>query len=189
MKTKFLRFHFLGIISGSYMAMLVIISCGVWAYGQGPASNNVEVQREAMKKLAFLSGRWSGPVTVMRGPGQAQHLTQTEDVEYKLDGLVLLVEGKSTSQEGKTEFSALATISYDDSARRYQIRAYNEGHYVDTELAVLADGFTWSFPAGPGRVVNTMHLTAKDEWDEVSEFRMGSVPPRPSVEMLLQHVS
>ena len=29
------------------------------------------------------------------------HLTQTEDVEYKLDGLILLIEGKSTSPDGK----------------------------------------------------------------------------------------
>jgi len=80
-------------------------------------SANVEVQRAAMRKLSFLAGHWSGPVTVARGPGEPLHLTQTEDVEYKLDGLVLLVQGKGTSPDGKVQFSALGTIAYDDALR------------------------------------------------------------------------
>jgi hypothetical protein len=82
----------------------------------------------------------------------------------------------------------LATISFDDATRTYRIRAYNNGHYVDTELSVLADGFSWSFLAGPVRIVNTMHLTAKGEWQEVTEVNVGNAPPRRSVEMVLQHL-
>src|SRR5262245_56442487 len=94
-----------------------------------------------MHKLSFLAGRWSGPATIRRGPGEALHLTQTEDVEFKLDGLVLLIEGKSSGAEGKVMFSALATISYDDSSLTYRFRAYNDGHYVETELSVPPNGF------------------------------------------------
>jgi hypothetical protein len=86
-------------------------------------------------------------------------------------------------------FSALSTISFDTAARTYHIRAYNNGHYVDAKLSLLPHGFSWSFPAGPVRMLNTMHLTAKGEWNEVSEVVMGGAPPRPSVEMLLRHVS
>ncbi len=154
---------------------------------QHPASNSVNAQREAMHKLSFLTGHWSGPISIFRGPGEALHLTQTENVEYKLDGLVLLVEGKSTSADGKVLFSALATIAYDDSSHTYHLRAYNAGHYVDTELSALSNGFTWSFMAGPAHVANTMRLTGKGEWDEVTDVTVGSNPPHRSVEMRLQH--
>jgi hypothetical protein len=153
---------------------------------QNPNSNTVEMQRQAMRQLSFLVGHWSGPVTVSRGPGEPMHFTQTENVEYKLDGLVLLIEGKSAGADGETQFSALATIAYGDNSHSYHFRAYNDGRYLDTELTVTDHGFSWGFTAGPAHIVNTMHLTPKGEWNEVTEFTVGNSPPHRSVEMLLQ---
>src|SRR5581483_3154234 len=132
---------------------------GLPAAAQPPSQNSVETQRNAMSNLSFLVGHWSGPVTITRGQGEPLHLTQTEKVEYKLDGLVLLIEGKSTTADGKVLFSALATVAYDDSSRAYHFRAYNDGHYLDTDLSVPDRGFSWSFTAGPAHISNTMHLT------------------------------
>src|SRR5882724_2183396 len=154
---------------------------------QPPASTSTDVQRAAMQKLAFLVGHWSGPVTVSRGPGEPLHLIQTEDILYKLDGLVLLIEGASRNSEGKVLFRALATISFDDVSHTYRFRAYNDGHYLDTELTLLTDGFSWSYVAGPTHIANTMHLTNKGEWAENTEATFGKNPPRRSVDMLLQH--
>jgi hypothetical protein len=169
-------------------ATAMMISFSLSLAAQQPVTNNVDAQREAMRKLSFLAGRWSGPVTVIRGPGEPLHLTQTEDVEYKLHGLVLLIEGKSTGADGKVLFSALATIAYDDTSHTYHFRAYHDGLYLDTELSVPANGFSWSFTAGPAHIVNTMHLTGKGEWDEVTEATVGSNPPHRSVDMLLKHL-
>jgi hypothetical protein len=174
-------------LSKTLLAAACVISFGLPLAAQQPASNNVDVQREAMRKLSFLAGHWSGAVTIVRGPGEPLHLTQTEAVEYKLDGLVLLIEGKSTGADGQAQFSALATIAYDDGSHTYRFRAYNDGHYLDTELSVPANGFSWSFTAGPAHIVNTMQLTGKGEWSEVTEVTVGSNPPHRSVEMLLQH--
>lgn len=147
---------------------------------------NVDAQRDAMKKLAFLAGHWSGPVSVARGPGEPLKLTQTENVELKLDGLVLLIEGQSTGADGKAQFQALATIAYDDASHTYRFRAYNGGRYLDTELTVQTDGFAWGFDAGPAKIRNTMHLTAKSEWQETTDVTFGTAPPNRSVDMLLQ---
>jgi hypothetical protein len=162
-----------------------MVSLALVAAAQQPPQNSADVQREAMQKLAFLAGRWSGEVTVVRGPGEPLHLTQREGVEYKLDGLVLLIEGKSTGADGKAQFEALATVAYDDGSQSYHIRAYNDGHYVDVPLTVRADGFSWGFMAGPARIENTMHLTAKGEWQETTDVTVGESPARRSVEMLL----
>jgi len=151
---------------------------------QGPGQAGVDAQREAMRKLSFLAGRWTGPVTVVRGP-EPLHLKQTEQVEYKLDGLVLLIEGMSTDSDGKSSFGALATVSYDETAHVYRFRAYSGGQYIDTELTMLADGFSWGFKAGPADIVNTMHLMAKGEWSEVTEATVGTNPPMHAVDMLL----
>jgi hypothetical protein len=164
-----------------------LIGCSLTIAAQQPSMPNVDAQREAMKKLAFLAGHWSGPVSVSRGPGEPLKLTQTENVQYKLDGLVLLIEGQSTGSDGKARFQALATIAYDDATHTYRFRAYNEGHYIDTELTVQPDGFAWGFTAGPAKIQNTMHLTDKGEWQESTDVTFGSNPTHRSVDMLLQH--
>jgi hypothetical protein len=168
------------------LATAVVMLFHLSLIAQPTASASVDAQREAMRQLSFLAGHWSGPVTIARGPGEALHLTQTEDVAYKLDGLVLLIEGKSTSADGKVTFSAMATVAYDDVSRTYRFRAYHDGHYLDTELAVPANGFSWGFMAGPAHIVNTMHLTAKGEWNEVTDVTVGNNSPHRSMDMLLQ---
>jgi hypothetical protein len=148
-------------------------------------SDEAASQRDAIHKLHFLVGTWSGPVSITHGPGEVLHLTQTEKVEYKLDGLVLLIEGRSTASDGSAPFQALATVAYDDASHTYRIHAYNAGHYVDTELTALTDGFSWAFDAGPAHILNTMHMTAKGEWQETSDVTFGGHSPVRSVDMLL----
>jgi hypothetical protein len=172
--------------AGATLMGLVALEGGGRMVATQPPGPSAEMQRQAMQKLAFLAGHWSGSVTVVRGPGQPLKAIQTEVVQYKLDGLVLLVEGRSTAPDGKVVFSALATIAYDDAAKTYRFRAYNDGRYVDAELAVPGNGFSWSYGAGPAHVVNTMKLTETGEWQESTEVEMGSGPPRKVVEMLLE---
>jgi hypothetical protein len=164
-----------------------LIGCALSLAAQQPSMPNAAAQREAMMKLAFLAGHWSGPVSISRGPGEPIKLTQTETVQFKLDGLVLLIEGQSTGPDGKAQFQALATIAYDDEAHIYRFRAYNDGHYIDTELTLSPEGFAWGFNAGPAKIQNTMHLTTKGEWQETTDVIFGSNPPHRSVDMLLQH--
>jgi hypothetical protein len=185
MKRVFLRLLARVVSKRTVGIVLVGAFGGALAAQQRPA-DNVAGQREAMRKLAFLAGHWAGPVTVVRGPGEPLHLTQTENVEYKLDGLVLLIQGKSTGQDGKGQFEALATVAYDDASQTYRFRAYHAGQYVDTPLSVLDAGFSWSMESGPAHIVNTMHLTSKGEWQETTEVTFGSNPPLHSVDMLLE---
>jgi hypothetical protein len=184
---NFPQFRFKRDASVRVLGLALLVVCGLALAAPQPPSNAADTQRQAMRKLNFLVGRWRGPVTVVRGPGEPLHLIQTEDVESRLDGLVLLIEGKSTGADGNAPFQALATIAFDEATRTYRFRAYNEGHYLDTELTVIPDGFSWGFAAGPAHIVNTMHLTSKGQWQESTEVAVGDNPPRKSVDMLLDH--
>ena len=148
---------------------------------------NIAAQREAMKKLAFLVGTWSGDATVIRGPGEPIKVRQTEDVKYKLNGLVLLIEGTGRNPAtGDAMFNALATISYDDTTSTYRFRAHNDGRYLDTELKVPNHGFEWGYKAGPAVVRFGMRLTEKGEWLETGEVMMGTNPPQKTFEMTVR---
>jgi hypothetical protein len=154
---------------------------------EGQQQPNAAVQREAMKKLDFLTGKWSGPASVSQGPGEPLKLTQSELVQYKMDGLVMLVEGTGRDAAGKIVFQALATIAYDDATSSYRFRAYNNGRYLDTDLKVTPKGFEWGYTAGPLKVNNVMRINDKGEWAEVTESAYGASPARKSVEMSLKH--
>ncbi len=181
--SRFIHLNSLHPLRGLCAALLTSLS--VVAAAQQPPVTSASVQRDAMQKLTFLVGQWTGPVTIVRGPGEPLHLTQNESIQFKLGGLVLLVEGKSTGADGKAQFEALATVAFDDASRTYHIRAYHDGNYLDAPLTVLTDGFSWGYDAGPAKIENTMHLTAKGEWQETTTVTFQNNPPRPSVEMLL----
>src|ERR1035441_7276030 len=96
-------------------AIVLVFLTGMAALGYGQRQAAVTAQRDAMKKLEFLVGRWSGEGIVVRGPGDPMRLRQTEDVQWKLDGLVMVVEGTGRNAEGQVVFRAFATIAYDDT--------------------------------------------------------------------------
>jgi len=153
-----------------------------------PGQPHVAAQRAAMSKLGFLIGRWSGQLLVQSGPGPALHFVQSEDVQPKVDGLVLLVDGEARASAGRAVFQALATISYDDVTATYRFRAYNDGRYLDTTLRVSGQGFSWGYTAGPATITNTMRLTPIGVWSEQTTTRVGTAPPRTTVEITLHRL-
>jgi hypothetical protein len=101
---------------------------------------NTETQRAAMRKLEFLLGEWSGEASVLRGPGLFVDMVQTESVHFKLDGLLLVIEGVGMSKvDGLPVLQALAVISFNDEAGVYWMRAFNDGRWLETEVT-LAEG-------------------------------------------------
>jgi hypothetical protein len=107
---------------------------------------NIEAQRAAMKKLDFLLGTWAGEARIVRGPGEMVEMMQTEEAQYKLDGLVLTIEGVGrTKSEGKAVLQAFGIISYDDESEKYYMRAFNDGRFLEPEVKLLdaAKGMSW----------------------------------------------
>ena len=150
------------------------------------AQPNVPAQREAMKKVAFLVGTWTGEATTKRGD-QTIKVTQTEQVTYKLDGLLLLIEGTGRNPvSGEVMFRALATVAYDDAAGVYHFRAYNDGNYLDTELKVPENGFEWGYKAGPAQIRFVMKLNDKGDWVETGDVTAGKTPPQEFFSMTVR---
>ena len=164
------------------LALALVIPC----VAQLPRMPDLAAQRTAMKKLDFLVGKWAGEAHVLRGPGDPAVLIQTEEAQYKLDGLILTIEGVGrTKADGKLALQAFGIVSYDDESATYRMRAFNDGRFLETEVKLLDDGqgFSWGFAVGQIKTSSVMRLSEAGDWTEHGEITIGSQAPRKFMEL------
>ena len=159
---------------------------------QAPQTPNVEAQRAAMKRLDFLVGEWSGQASAARGPGIVVELEQSEVAQFKLDGLVLMIEGVGrTKSDGKLALQALGLISFDDASGAYRMRAYNDGRWLETDVKLLEDGkgLSWGFSLEEISTKSVLRINDKGEWTELAEITVGARAPQKLMELVVRRVS
>ena len=173
------------------LAILISTAATPIVMAQTLKTVNIEAQRAAMKKLSFLIGEWSGTASAVRGPGIVLELQQTEVAQYKLDGLVLMIEGVGrTAADSKPSLQALGLISFDDAAGVYRMRAFNDGRWLETEVKLLDDGksLTWGFSFGEIRTKSLLRINEKGEWTEHAEYTLGSAAPQRLMDLVVRRV-
>lgn len=155
---------------------------------QLPRVPNLEAQRAAMKKLDFLVGEWAGQARMFRGPGDPIEFLQTEVAQYKLDGLLLMIEGIGRTKSGQPVLQALGLISYDDETHTYHMRAFNDGRFLETEVKLLAEGqeMTWGFALGEIKTKSVLRINEAAEWTELHEITIGSAPPKKLMDLAVR---
>lgn len=121
--------------------------------------------------------------------GEPVTLTQTEEVQYKLDGLVLVIEGTGRSlTDQRPVLQALGIISYDDATGSYHIRAWNDGRFLESEVQLLDDGkgLRWGFGVGEIRSRSVLKIERDGQWTEVAELTIGSQPARKLMDLAVR---
>jgi hypothetical protein len=139
-----------------------------------------------MKKLKFLVGEWSGEASVLRGPGQTMELIQTESAQFKLEGLVLVIEGVGrTKVDGKPALQALGLVSFDDETGTYRMRAFNDGRWLETDvrLADSENSISWGFALGEFKTTTVLRINEKGEWTELGELVIGDRAPQKMMDL------
>jgi hypothetical protein len=103
-------------------------------------------------------------------------LLQTEEARFKLDGLVLVIEGVGRAKSGEQSLlQALGVISYDDESASYHLRAFNDGRFLETTVKLLeeGDGMRWGFALGEIRTNTVLRINERGEWTEAGEITIG----------------
>ena len=153
---------------------------------------DIEAQRTAMRELGFLVGEWSGKASVLREPGQFVELAQTESAQFKLDGLVLVIEGVGrTKADGKVALQALGLISFDDETGTYRMRAFNDGRWLETEVKLADSGgsISWGFALGQFKTTTVLRINENGEWTEHGELVIGDRPAQKMMELKVRRSS
>jgi len=160
------------------------------AHSQAPGPSVAQ-----MKRLDFWIGEWKGDGWIEMIPGQRHTFVQTESVQPKLGGVLLLIEGlgKRKAMPGESEavsHNALAVVSYDGVSKTYRFRSYiMQGHSLETEAKVGDKRVEWSMPGpGGGTIRYTITLNDKGQWFEIGERSADGKVWTRFFEMTLQRV-
>jgi hypothetical protein len=159
-----------------------------------PNENATVVHREKMKVFDAWVGKWEGTSTLQMGPGTPNPASVVENIQSKLDGTILLIEGigkvkDEASDVLKIVHHAMAVLSYDRHRQEYKLKSYlNNGNSTDAWFKILDDHrYQWGFDAGniKMRYSITLDPTA-GTWAEIGEFSRDGGPWTKVFEMNLR---
>lgn len=59
-----------------------------------------------MRKVGFLIGKRVGEARLLRGAAESVELLQSEEAQFKLDGLILMIEGVGRTKRAASDSSS-----------------------------------------------------------------------------------
>jgi len=127
---------------------------------------------EAMAKLAGMVGDWEGTGWMRQGPGEPNHTRGTETVESRLEGRILVVEGRHWAKDDASHLvhHAFGVISYDAEAGHYRFQTHlATGRSGDHEMRLEGDAILWFMDTPRGKIRYTIRIQ-DGTWNEVGEF-------------------
>jgi hypothetical protein len=166
------------------LLIAVVLAAGAMAQQPKPPT----AQLDEMKKASFLLGRWKGSGTMEMAPGQRHTFNQTEDVESKLGGLLVVIQGEGKSDAGRVGHQAFAVLSYQEPGG-FHFRSWDQfGRTIDAPATFKDGTFVWSMQAGPSHMRYTIHVGSDGQWREIGEMSMDGTTWRKFFEMTLDRV-
>jgi hypothetical protein len=158
-----------------------------------PAQKPPVDQLEQLKKLDWLVGTWTGEGWIEFQPGQRRDFSQTELVQKKAGGTVLLIEGIgktkiASTNSAVTVLEAITLVSYDPRKERFRWYSHTDrGYLTDIEPKVGDRTLQWAVDApGIGTMRYTIRLNEKGAWFEIGEMSKNGVDWRKFFEMTLR---
>lgn len=143
------------------------------AQGLGNASDAL---KQEMQKLAYFAGKWKGEAIAKQRNGTDTKVIQEEEIQFKLDNTVLLIEGTGRNPENLNEivFNALAIVSYDEATKEFKLRSHvKDGKKTDAYFKILAENhFEWGFDVpNNAKIRYDIKLDPKAKtWVEIGEY-------------------
>jgi hypothetical protein len=175
------------IMKSILFAFICSVLCASFAFGQDNKAS-VEAQRAEMKKLDAMLGKWQGAGWIQQGK-ERETFTGTENVQRKIDGLAILVEGRFVDKKDVVIHETLGVFSYNQASKDYDFNTFlHSGRKGQYTMKQNDTGWQWGFSFPGGVIRYNIKLTA-DTWHEAGDISMDEGKTwRPFFEMTLKKV-
>lgn len=144
---------------------------------------------EAMKQLPALEGRWEGEGWIRMGQGEPTKFVGEEIVERRLDGRVMLIEGRHfLPDRSEVVHHAFAVVTWDNDAKQYRFSSQVANRGGGDYKGYMKDGaFVWEIDGASG-LVRFVITVDGDTWHEVGHIQRND-RWYPMFEMTLKRVA
>jgi hypothetical protein len=152
-------------------------------------AQDAKVNRENLRKLDFMTGNWKGEATIQQRGSAPIKVVQEEKIEWRLDSLLLTVEGTGRDPlTKKVNFHAFAIIAYNQQTKQLGMKSFTmEGRQTEAYFNVVADNqYTWGFDVPTGKIKYSITISPQAKtWVEKGEFSPDGTQWFPFMEMNL----
>lgn len=146
--------------------LIVLTLCSTLTWGQSTMTDSIS--KLEISKLDFLVGKWEGTGWIMGRDNQKHDFQQTEDIQFKIDSVAILIEGMGKSNK-KITHNALAIISYNKKDSNYTFQSYTStGRGGNFKAELSGKKFYW-YPNDNMRYI--IWINEKGQWYETGEFK------------------
>lgn len=152
------------------LLILVVTSFQVSAWSQVSYELNLDNQRK-MAPLSSLEGKWKGSGWMMGQDRVRQNFEQEENIEMKLSGTILQIEGIG-SADGQVVHHALALIQAKEEEGKYEFTSFLQSGMKGTYPAQFEGGkLIWN-PTDQVRYI--IQINDQGQWHEIGEYNAGN---------------
>ena len=148
--------------------ILIVSICLIFtlsSYGQSLTTDSTS-QKE-VGKLAFIVGNWEGEGWRMERDGKKHTFTQSEKIQFKLDGTAVLIEGLGKDKD-QVIHNALAIITYNKAEKNYSFKSFLSSGLGGSFKAELLDDKLYWYPNESIRYI--ISLNDSGQWYETGEM-------------------
>ena len=127
----------------------------------------------AMKQIEIMDGKWEGSGWRMNPDGTKSNSDVVENLYFKLDSTLLVLEGLGTDDDGKAVHNAFGIISFDPFKKKFQMKSFlSNGLSTDADFEVVEPNksFKWWFKPPRGGTVKYTISYQDNIWTEIGEF-------------------
>ncbi|HNP20032.1 MAG TPA: hypothetical protein PKL31_16455 [Fulvivirga sp.] len=144
-------------------------------------------QTNSLELLKPLEGKWSGSGWISLPDRTVVKFNQTEDIQFKLNNNIVLINGKGKDITGKTpDFEAYAII-YAEAPGVLKMSAHTmEGEHTLADLTLEPGIMTWWFKVPNGGTVKYSTTFTDTTWTEKGNYSPDGQQWFPFFEMTLK---
>lgn len=127
---------------------------------------------EAMSKISVMEGKWEGKSWIERN-GEKKNSSVTENIQWKLDKTLLLIEGTGKNDEGIVVHNALGLLSYNFMNKNYSMNSFlSNGLSTNASFEVIEPNkkFKWWFDDNRGGTIRYTITINENNWKEEGEY-------------------
>lgn len=120
---------------------IIALSVLIVSHSFAQSTETDSISKSKISQLEFMVGSWKGSGWMMGRDEVKSEFDQTEEIHFKLDSTMVMVEGVGKSQ-GKIVHNALAILTYNKLEDKYSFRSYlQNGQWY--EMGEFLRGESW----------------------------------------------